>query len=94
MTRRIPDAESTAFPWWLIIDPRQMMGASCHAVADMITGPFLSREAAQRHLDGRRHAFSNRAVVYCHSGYWSKDWQNLCQEPSKEPEVAKEAPRG
>lgn len=60
--------ECTASPYWLIIDPRQMMSPDCHIVAGMITGPFFSREEADLHLKVKRHRFSKRAVVYCHSG--------------------------
>ena len=61
--------EATESPWWIIIDPRQMMKPDCFHVANMITGPFFSRKEAEDHLKYRRHAFSKRAVVYCHSGY-------------------------
>ena len=87
--RRIQNAEATSHPWWLIIDPSQMMRPSAHAVANMITGPFLSRESAQAHLDGRRYAFGRAAVVYCHTGCWSREWKALCMEeitPTEEEE--------
>lgn len=61
--------ESTAEPWWLIIDPKQMMSPKASTVAiQMITGPFFSREEAENVLKSRRYNFSSRARVWCHSG--------------------------
>jgi hypothetical protein len=77
-TLKAADNESTAAPYWLIIDPSQMMRPDCHTVAGMITGQFFCREDAQSHLEARRYNFSKRAVVYCHSGYWSKKYKDLC----------------
>ncbi len=77
------DNEMTEAPYWLIIDPHKMTEPSVDEVAGMITGPFFSREDAQAHLEARRHHFSSRACVYCHTGYasqvyataWRKAWQ-------------------
>lgn len=70
--------EATAFPWWCIVDPRQMMKPDVHTVASMVTGPFLSRAEAQSALDGARHRYSDRARVYCASGHRSPSWRALC----------------
>lgn len=67
--------EGTDSPYWLILDPRQMLKLNVYALASMITGPFFSRAEAQRHLDARRYNFSKHAVVYCHSGYWSHQYK-------------------
>lgn len=80
MSRRIPPAEGTESPWWVIIDPRQMMRINVDEVAGMVTGPFLSRAAAQAELDNRRYAYGKHAVVYCMSGYRSRSWRALCEE--------------
>ena len=72
--------ESTSAPYWLVIDPKQMMSPDPMAVANMVTGPFFSREAAERHLKSRSHAFSSRAVVWCHSGCWSREYVLACRE--------------
>lgn len=77
-TLKTADNESTSAPYWLIIDPRQMMSPDCYAVAGMITGPFFCREDAQKQLDSRRYNYSKRAVVFCHSGYWSVKYKELC----------------
>ena len=77
------NCEATESPYWIIIDPRQMFSLDCHQVASMITGVFFSREDAEMHLKQRRHAFSKHAVVYCHSGYWSNKYKNLCRELKK-----------
>ena len=82
-TLKNTDNEATSAPYWLIIDPRQMMSPDCYAVAGMITGPFFSREDAQNHLEQRRYSFSKRAVVYCHSGYWSSKYKDLCSSIGK-----------
>jgi len=82
--------EGTDSPWWLIVDPKQMMRPEAHTVAmSMITGPFFSREEAEDHLRSRRHAFSRRAVVWCHSGYWSRQYK----EKYREAEMALAATR-
>jgi len=72
--------EGTESPYWLILDPMQMMKPDCHHLAHMITGPFFSREAAQNHLEGRRYEFSRRAVVYCASGYWSGQYHRALKK--------------
>ena len=66
-------------PWWVIIDPCQMMKPDFHTVAQMVTGPFFSRDEAEGHLNGRRYAFSSRAVVYCMTGYWSHQYKMACR---------------
>lgn len=75
--------ECTDSPWWIIIDPRQIMRTdkeACYAIASMITGPFFSREDAQNYLDGRRYAFGKNAVVYCHRGYHSEQYKKAIRE--------------
>ena len=63
------DNESTRSPWWVIVDPKQIMKPDCYSVmVGMITGPFFSRKSAQDFLDNKRHRYSKRAVVYCASG--------------------------
>ena len=79
-TLKAVDTESTASPYWLIIDPRQMMKVDVHTVASMITGPFFCREDAEKHLKGRRYAFGEKAKVYCHSGCWSWKYKEVCKK--------------
>lgn len=104
-TLKNADNESTAAPYWLIIDPSPVKSALQYSseeneghiqVADLedecvverilemipscITGPFFSREDADNHLKARRYAFSESTYVYCHSGYYSKKYLNLCKE--------------
>jgi hypothetical protein len=68
--------EGTSEPWWMIIDPHQMMSPSASEVAmRMITGPFFSREEAQSVLNSRRHHYSKRAVVWCSSGCYTKQYR-------------------
>lgn len=67
--------EGTDAPYWLILDPSQMMSPTVDNLAPMITGPFFSREEADCHLNARRYAFSDRAGVWCFSGYWSRQYK-------------------
>lgn len=129
-------AEATAWPWWVILDPRgvrlphpddirkptcsrcgaeptdecTVVQADVDATEDdeewladelgtrrydhdargdyrgqlkaddvihAITGPFLSRHAAEQHLQEARHRFSDRAEVWCLSASSSPQWQRL-----------------
>ena len=71
--------ESTSAPYWIILDPKQNMDCNIHVLAGMITGPFFSRKDAQEFLERTRYNFSDRAIVYCHSGHNSSDYYNLCK---------------
>lgn len=83
------DNEITSEPWWLIIDPRQMMSPDVHTVASMITGPFFSREEANTNLNARRYAFSDKARVYCHSGCWSSKYKQAMLAAAPTPGATK-----
>lgn len=76
-----PDkCESTAYPYWIIIDPKMPLASMdhlIHLIARAVTGPFFSREAAQEHLTLANHHFSAHAKVYCASGHASWQWQHL-----------------
>ena len=73
------DATATAYPFWVIITPGQIMGGSdIYAHAHHVTGVWLSREAAQRHLDAKRHRYGDKAVVFTMSGHASNDWRRVC----------------
>jgi len=75
------DNEGTADPWWLIIDPKQMMSPDAGTVAmSMITGPFFSRKEATDELNSRRYAYSSRAVVWCSSGCYTTQYQLQCRK--------------
>lgn len=76
--------EGTAEPWWLIVDPRQMMRPDCHTVAGMIDGPFFSREEAEAYLEGHRYNYSNRAVVYCHSACHTLQYKQKYRQAEKQ----------
>jgi hypothetical protein len=70
--------EATAYPWWMIVDPKQNFktneqGAAAVAMG-MITGPFFSREAAQNELTRRRYAYGKGACVWCACGYRSYEY--------------------
>jgi hypothetical protein len=72
--------EGTRAPWWMIINPRQNLRTDREAsynIAEMITGPFFSREEAKAVLDGQRYNFGRGAVVFCASGQAN---QSYCQQ--------------
>lgn len=77
------DNEGTESPYWLILDPNQNLYCDVHALAAQITGPFFCRADAEKHLQSRRYAFSDRASVYCNSGYWSQKYKDLCRSLNK-----------
>lgn len=81
MTRRIPNAECTEHPWWFIVEPTRDRSAT--SVAQAITGPFFSRESATAELRGNPHRYSRKALVWCASGFRSREWRELCEEPAK-----------
>jgi rhodanese-related sulfurtransferase len=73
--------EGTSAPWWVIIDPKQMMKPDPYAVMiGMITGPFFSRESATNFLKAKRHNYSSKAVVYCASGCDSYQYAKAYKE--------------
>ncbi len=73
--------EATAYPYWIIIDPKVVRLASyqnrSHYIACAITGPFFSREAADERLKCAAHHYSKHSIVYCASGHASSDWVKL-----------------
>lgn len=78
--------EGTAYPYWIIIDPRQNFNTGnqgLHNIAGMITGVWFSREAAEDYLKAHRYNFGDSARVYCHSGCYSSDWTELTNELKK-----------
>jgi len=70
--------ENTAYPWWVIVDPRQSSWCNPHDIWSMITGPFFSRKEAQDYLNDHQHRFTQRAVVSCCSGYASRQYVEAC----------------
>ena len=77
------DNEGTRAPYWIIIDPHQMLKPDVFDVASMITGVFFSREDAEKHLRLTRHNHTNRAVVFCLSGWESILYDSLWYEAEK-----------
>jgi hypothetical protein len=77
------DCEGTRSPWWFIIDPRQNFRCDPHEIASMITGPFFSRERASNFLKATRYNFGRNPVVYCASGCYSKQYDDLCRSIEK-----------
>ena len=64
--------EATAYPWWMIVDPRQNFKTNdegLHNIAGMITGPFFSRAEAETILKQMRHHYGPNAKVFCASGH-------------------------
>lgn len=77
------DPESTAAPYWMILDPRQNMSLNPHVLADMITGPFFNRESANDFLNVHRNNFGKHAVVYCCSGVYSWQYDQFYKNATK-----------
>lgn len=89
----IHDSDCTAFPFWLILIPREFNGRkpTIHEIGSRIVGVWLSRPAAERHLEGRRYEYGDEARVYCCSGNWSRDWRavsNAMRRPALVEEVS------
>ena len=76
-------SEATDSPYWLILDPHQMMKPDVFDLSSMITGPFFSRAEAENHLSARRYAFGKHARVFCLSGYWSDRYKKAWREAEK-----------
>ena len=76
--------ESTAEPWWMIINPRQSLRCCVHEINGMITGPFFSREEAQNELTSRRYAYGKYAHVYCASGCYTNQYRKACRDSKKD----------
>lgn len=78
--------EYTASPWWIIIDPYQNFKVDedgIHRIANMITGPFFSREEAELVFRQRSHHYSKNAKVYCHSGCYTHQYDKKYRENEK-----------
>ena len=74
--------EGTQSPYWLIIDPKQNLKRGLdgiYNIASMITGPFFSRREAGIVLRNRSHHYSDKAIVYCHSGCDTIQYYNKVQ---------------
>ena len=69
--------EGTRAPYWLILDPAQNMSCDVHMLASQITGPFFSRDDAEKYLMSTSYNFSERARVYCLSGHHSDKYNEL-----------------
>ncbi len=76
----LPGNEATAYPYWMIIDPIQMMRPTLGGVASMVSGPFFSREEAENKLKAQRYNYTKRAAVYCCSGHMSPSWRSAHEE--------------
>jgi len=78
--------EATAYPWWLILDPGKMWEGNAEGIASMVTGPFFSRESAEAYMKShqyhyKRHGgYSDKAVVYCHTGHKSPEYVKAFEE--------------
>lgn len=79
----IPSAEATAYPVWIIVSGK--FHDRYHA------GPWFSREAAEEHLDAKRHRYPRGAIVYCHSGHMSADYRHLCETGTLPPKESTDA---
>jgi hypothetical protein len=67
--------EGTESPWWMIVEPLRGSSRKAESVAHCITGPFFSREAAERELQSRSYDYHKDAIVWCASGYHSGQYK-------------------
>jgi len=75
--RAIPNAEGTAYPVWIVV-----RDGGRHGVDQAFrAGPWFSREAAEKWLDGHRHQEPG-SYVFCASGHMSQDYRHLCERGS------------
>jgi hypothetical protein len=83
--------EGTGSPWWVIVDPKQMMRPDPYQVMmGMITGPFFSRKDATDFLNAKRHRYSTKAVIYCASGRDSYQYDKAYKEAEQKAITEKE----
>ena len=75
--RKIPNAESTDYPVWGIVNSIRTLG--------WCAGPWFSREAAEEYLEANRRNFGRAAEVYCFSGHASADYRHLCETGEVKP---------
>jgi hypothetical protein len=76
--------EGTDAPFWLILDPIQMMRPEHHWLAHMIDGPYFSRESAEEYLAAHRYNFGKHAAVYCMSGHCSPEYKQAIRKARRE----------
>lgn len=83
-----PNNESTEAPCWFVIDPGKHLSYSdyrnVNLLADLVQGPFFSRDEAEKFLCGNKHNLSGKAVVYCkatpYGSYYNKAWRSIFYE--------------
>ena len=78
-TLKNADNEGTRAPYWMILDPSQNMSCDIHRLASQITGIFFCRKDAENYLAAKKHHYSDRARVFCHSGHHSRKYEKLCE---------------
>lgn len=83
--------EGTAAPYWLILNPQQMMKPDCYILSGMIKGLFFSREEATQYLQDHRYNFGKHAVVFCLSGNYGLEYRNAYEKAKKELDKRKKA---
>lgn len=71
------DNEITGYPFWIIVDPRQLMSPTVSSLGSMVKGLFFSRENADAYIASHRHRYSKRVGVFCCSGNDSPEYRAL-----------------
>ena len=82
--------EGTRAPWWMIVKPQQNFHTCNRGIANIamgITGPFFSREEAEKELEGRRYYYGKNAKVWCASGHASRQYCKAWEKAEREKEV-------
>ncbi len=71
------DTDGTDYPYWVIVDPTKNMSCDIDIAAGQCTGPFFSRKDAENTLKNNWRRFSDKARVYCQSGYLSPRYREV-----------------
>lgn len=80
----IMSLENKVAPYWLIIDPRQMLKPSASVLGSFLSGIFFDRASAQDYLNAKKYNFSNRAKVCCLEGNMSSVYSSAFESARKE----------
>lgn len=69
--------EATAAPYWMILNPRQMLKPTIGNVGSMLVGPFFSRKDATDYMNATRYRYGPHVGVFCCSGGNSEKFVGL-----------------
>jgi hypothetical protein len=68
----------TNSPFWIIVEPKQILKKDAEQIASCVTGIFFSRESAQQYLDAHCYNFADNTIVYGCAGHHNDEyWQAI-----------------